>query len=266
MIARLRDYGRVYAAFWRTSLLAELEYRAHFVTLSLTSLLWSAASLALLGLIFRNVRAVGGWTEGQMWLLTGTFMLSQALADVFLSRNMGEFSRLINRGELDFVLTRPLDSQFIVSTRYVSFRSLSSVLLGLVVVVVGAGRAGVTVTPAALALYGVLVLAGLVITYALWFMSVTLIVFSGRINNIAALMHALFEVGRVPMEVYGPLLRAVLTLVLPFAFLAAVPAQGLLGLLDWPLALYGIAAAALFLTASHLFWRFALRRYASASS
>lgn len=266
MIARLRDYGRAYAAFWHTSLLAELEYRAHFLTMSLTSLAWSAASLALLGVIVRNVRAVGEWTESGMWLLTGTFMLSRALADLFLSRNMEELSRIVNEGELDFVLARPLDSQFVVSTRYISVKHLPAVLLGLAVVVGAADRAKVLVTPPTAALYAALVLAGLAIVYSLWFMSVTLIVFSQRIHNIAALMHALFDVARVPTDVYGRILGALLTLVLPFAFMATVPARALLGRLDWPLATYGLVAAGLFLVASHHFWRFALRRYESASS
>jgi ABC-type uncharacterized transport system permease subunit len=49
------------------------------------------------------------------------------------------------------------------------------------------------------------VLSGILSFYGLWFMSVTLAVWAGRVNNIAFLIVPIMEMGRVPSDVFlGP--------------------------------------------------------------
>jgi ABC-2 type transport system permease protein len=60
--------------------------------------------------------------------------------------------------------------------------------------------------------------------------------------------------------------RALLTFVVPIAFVTTVPASVLLGRLGGEFALYAAGVAAILFTTSVLFWRFAVRHYSSASS
>ena len=61
-------------------------------------------------------------------------------------------------------------------------------------------------------------------------------------------------------------MRALLTFAVPVAFATTFPAQALLGRADARLLPVGLLLAALGLCGAHLFWRFALRHYSSASS
>ena len=265
-MAELRRYGRVYLAFVRNCLIREMEFRTHFFLLILSKLLWSVLSLAFIGVIATQVDEIAGWTLDQMIVLTGSYLLVVGLSNILFFPNMARLSEYVNRGELDFILIKPLASQFLVSARYATFSELPATLIALGYVVVGLARQGRVPSAGAALVYALCVLIALTLIYAIWFMTVTLVIWSGRIENIHFLVYPFLEVARVPSDVFVGALRAVVTFALPIAFIATVPARALLGLLDPRLGLYGAALAVALLLLSRRVWTLALRRYTSASS
>ncbi|MFN5195409.1 MAG: ABC-2 family transporter protein, partial [Cyanobacteriota bacterium] len=119
---------------------------------------------------------------------------------------------------------------------------------------------------AELLLTGVLLTAGGLILYALWFLLAPTRIWFVKTWNATEVLRAGLTAGRYPISAYPEGLRSVFTLVLPVAFLTTVPAEAILGRASGPRALAALAMAGLFLLASRLFWRFALRFYTSASS
>jgi ABC-2 type transport system permease protein len=259
-------YLRAYRACLRNCLARELEFRGHFILQVGANLLWATLSLTLTGFIFRNVRAIGDWDLDRMVLLTGTFLLVMALTNFLFNANMVQLSLLVNRGDLDFVLVKPMSSQFLVSLRYVTFSELPATLVGAFYLIGGVQRLNLHPGPLDIAIYLGLVASAIVCFYALWFMSVTLVLWTGRINNIAYLIMPIMDLGRVPTDVFSGPLRPFFTFVLPIALIATVPTRMLLGLLDPAVALYAPLLAAALLFLANRFWRVSLRRYSSASS
>ena len=262
----IRWYWRVYAACIRNCLARELEFRASFAFSAGSTIVWSVISMALAGLIFSNVRQVAGWDLDRMFILTGTFLIVEGLTSAFVQRNMQRLADMVNKGELDFILTRPISSQFLVSVRYVDFADLPTSVVGAGYVLIGVGRLGLVPGPLDIAGYLLLVGCALLSVYALWFMSVTLVLWTGRINNISSLMGPIIDMARVPSDVYRGLARPVLTYALPVAVIATLPVKALLGLAD-PIAIpYKIGLTAVLLWLPHAFWHYSLRHYSSASS
>jgi ABC-2 type transport system permease protein len=175
-------------------------------------------------------------------------------------------SALVNKGELDFVLIKPMSSQFLVSTRYVTFSGLPAALVAAAYVLEAVRRLELRPSPFDLTAYVGLVLSGILSFYALWFMSVTLAVWAGRVNNIAFLIVPIMEMGRVPSDVFLGPFRVMFTFLIPIALVATIPSKALLGLLDPLTAVYAAGLTLALLVASSRFWSFSLRRYASASS
>ncbi|MEE4262210.1 MAG: ABC-2 family transporter protein, partial [Desulfobacteraceae bacterium] len=101
---------------------------------------------------------------------------------------------------------------------------------------------------------------------SIWLMMVTSAFWFVRIDNISELFSAIYETGRFPVSVYPSWMRGVLTFVVPIAFITTFPAAALLGrAAPLLLAVAFVLAAGLF-CGCVLFWRFAVRRYSSASS
>jgi ABC-2 type transport system permease protein len=266
MLATARRYARVYRACLRNCLARELEFRTSFLLSVGSTILWAIFSMLLAGLIFSNVRQVAGWDLDRMFILTGTFLLVEGLSSALFQRNMQRLSEMVNKGELDFVLTRPISSQFLVSIRYVDFGDLPTALVGIVYVAIGLGRLGLQPGLLEILSYLVIVTCALFSLYALWFMAVTLVLWTGRINNISAVAPPFVEMARMPSDVYRGLARPILTYGLPIAAIATLPAKALLGVLDQGMVPYQIVLTAVLLWASHRFWHYSLRKYSSASS
>lgn len=264
--AEAERYARVYLAFVRNCLAREMEFRGHFFFLVGSKILWSVLSIALIGVIFAQVETVADWTFDEMIVLTGSYLLVVSLSNIFFFPNMARLSEYVNRGDLDFILTKPLASQFLVSTRYTTFNEAPSALIAPVYVVAGLWRLGHWPGLPDIAAYLLFVGVALALIYAFWFMAVTLVIWSGRIENIHFLVYPFLEMARVPADVFVGIFRPVLTLVVPIAFVSTVPARAILGLLDLPLALYGIVFAVGLLALSRWVWSVSLRRYSSASS
>jgi ABC-2 type transport system permease protein len=109
-------------------------------------------------------------------------------------------------------------------------------------------------------------LLGLVILYSLWFMLGATSIWFVKIYNVTEVLRGLVEAGRFPLVAYPVAYRLFFTFVVPVAFLTTVPAEALLGRIQWPWLVGSALLAAGLLWGSHLFWRFALRFYTSASS
>ena len=265
-MSAVRRYARVYVACVRNCLARELEFRASFAFSAGSTITWSVISMALSGLIFSNVRQVAGWDLNRMFVLTGTFLIVEGLTSALIQRNMQRLADMVNKGELDFVLTRPISSQFLVSVRYIDFADLPTSVVGTCYVLIGISRLGLAPGPLDVAAYGVLLGCAFFSVYALWFMSVTLVLWTGRINNISSLMGPFIDMARQPSDVYRGLVKPLLTYGLPVAVIATLPVKALLGAVDPAMIAYQLGLAAVLLWLSHAFWHYSLRRYTSASS
>jgi ABC-2 type transport system permease protein len=259
-------YARVFGACVRNCLARELEFRSNFLFSAVSTAVWAVLSIVLAGLVFTNVREIRGWDMDRMFILTGSFLIVESLMSTLFQRNMQKLSELVNKGELDFVLTRPISSQFLVSIRYLDFGDLPTAVVGLVYVGLGVQRLGLQPGPVEVALYALLLLCALTSFYALWFMTVTLVLYTGRIENISAVMDPVLRLGRMPTDVFRGVTRPLLVYVIPIAAISTLPSQALLGTLDPAVAPYQVVLALVLLWASHRFWHFSLRRYTSASS
>jgi len=241
-------------------------FRGHFLLLVLSNSAWTLLSLAFAGFLFTNVRSVAGWDLDSMIILTGTFSLVLGLLDGLFQTNMSRLSEQVNRGELDYVLIKPIDSQFYVSTRYLNLNEIPTVLISIVTIAAGMARLGLQPSVAEISTYVLLVVCAVTTFYGLWFSSVTLALWSGRINNIAYLILPIADLGRMPSDIFQGLFRIIFTFILPVSLISTVPARSLLGVLEPGMIGYAIVASVATVLFSRWFWQFSLSRYTSASS
>jgi ABC-2 type transport system permease protein len=270
-IEALRGGGRMkrlvclLRAFWANSLALELEYRADFLISAVTAIISFGAGLLLLYVMFQQAETIGGWSFYQALTLYGVYLFLEEFAVDFLAVNVGELPLLIRRGDLDFVLLKPVNSQLFISLRRFVLTSLPALFLGLGVMLYGMW-AMETMNIGPLALAFVFLACAMLIIYTIWTLLHTLAFWFVRIENISQVFYAFFEVARFPVSAYPGWLRAVFTFIVPVAFMTTVPAAAASNIIDWPLAIWAPIIALGGLWASHLFWQFALKHYTSASS
>lgn len=260
----MQRYLQVLKLFWSSAIAAELEYRINFLLTALSSIGNLAGSIFGLFLFYRTGYTFAGYSWEQALVVLGIFTTLQGFSEIFLVPNLNRIVDQVQQGTLDFVLLKPISSQFWLSARTVSPWGLPNLIFGIVILIYSADKLGIGAVNFALS--AIPLGFGLVSLYSLWFILGATSIWFVKIYNVTEVLRGLLEAGRYPMAAYPASYRFFFTFVVPVAFLTTVPADTLLGRgeISWIVGA-GILAIALFL-ASCLFWRFALRFYTSASS
>jgi ABC-2 type transport system permease protein len=259
-------YLRLWRQFIITAFVREAEYRMNFVIGVGEGLAQLALAVISFLLLYRFTDQVAGWTQAEVLMLVGVYRIVEGLINLQIAPNMQAISGYIRSGEMDFMLLRPVSSQFLVSLRTLALPEGVNVLIGLLLVIYAGGAAGVRWSAAGVLAAGAFGLCGLLMLYALWLCMVTFAFWLVQINNLDVFFYSLFETARYPVSFFNDLLRALLTFVFPVAFATTFPTEALRGQADLRLLPVDFALAAALLLGTHLFWNYAVRRYSSASS
>ncbi|MFQ3678717.1 MAG: ABC-2 family transporter protein, partial [Fimbriimonadaceae bacterium] len=119
----MQRYLRVYRTFFLSSIARELEFRANFFAKVAQNLVWVGFAILILLVIYANTDSLAGWSRGDAMILMGTTFLLQAVLGAFFMALM-EIPEQVRRGTLDYILVRPLDSQYWVSMRKFHFEQI----------------------------------------------------------------------------------------------------------------------------------------------
>jgi ABC-2 type transport system permease protein len=259
-------YLRLIRIFTGATLSAQLEYRANFLGAILASL--GEVGVALLGIAVlfgqEGTTEVGGWTFHAALLVVGLFMLTEGFISVFVQPNMTKIAEAVRTGSMDFTLLKPIDAQFGVSTRHLNLLRVTDLLIGVGLIVYAASF--LTVTPGGVLSAALLYLSALVIVYCIWLALSTTAFWFVKTQNVTELFNGVFGAARFPVTAFPVPVRAVLTFVVPIAFITTVPAQALTGELSSGLAVASPLVAAALFVLTRLFWLKAVASYTSASS
>lgn len=257
-------YWQVLRLFWGTAIAAELEYRINFAIAAFTSLGSLAGSIFSLFLFYQTGYQFQGWSWDEALLVLGMFTLLQGFSATVLIPNLNKIVTQVQQGTLDFVLLKPISSQFWLSTRMISPWGLPDIAFGIIIIAYAGQRLGLGWGDYLLAVPPLLF--GALSLYSLWFMLGATSIWFVKIYNVTEVLRGLLEAGRFPIAGYPAAYRVFFTFVIPVAFLTTVPAQTMLrqGGQGWLLA--SAILAGLLLIIANRFWRFALRFYTSASS
>ena len=264
MATNMGRYFHVLKLFWGAAIAAELEYRINFVLAAVSSLGNLAGSLFGLFLFYRTGYRFSGYSWEEALVVLGIFTLLQGFSSTFLEPNLSRIVDRVQQGTLDFVLLKPISSQFWLSANTVSPWGIPDLIFGAVLVLYAANKLGVEIGNYFLT--AIPLLFGTVTLYSIWFMLGATSIWFVKIYNVTEVLQGLLEAGRFPMAAYPAAYRFFFTFVVPVAFLTTVPAEAMLGRgeIVW-IAGAGILAIGL-LFFSRYFWQFALRFYTSASS
>ncbi len=261
-MARLRLIG----TFIRLSILNELQYRVNFFTSMLQSLLSLVLSLGALLLVFQHTDTLAGWTPSDLLALVGIYYIMGSFIGAFVQPSLELFLMDVRKGSLDYTLTKPEDSQLLVSIRSVAVWRLVDAAIGIVLIGVAAVRGGNIPSLVEAAAFVLTLALGMVIVYSFWLMLATIAFWFIKIENILVIFQSMYQAGRWPVGIYPPFLRILLTFLVPVAFAVTVPAEALTGRITWGTLLGTLLLACAIFAAARAFWRFGVRHYSGASA
>jgi ABC-2 type transport system permease protein len=258
-------YLRLLGIQLRTSVLLSLQYRADFFLDGFVEVFWMVTALVPLLVVFRWRPTVApGWGAGEALLVTGWFTFLEGVLEGAINPSLVSVIDHIRKGTLDFVLVKPADAQFLISTaRFQPWRGIN-VLTAVAVFVWAFHRLGRGPSAGAVAIGAVAMVAAVTVLYSLWILTVSAAFFVVRIDNLTHLFSAIFDAARWPVFVFPRVIQWTFTFVIPLALMTTYPAEALLGTLS-PATLAAMVAGAVGSFAlARAVWLASIARYTSA--
>ena len=270
MISALR-YFRLLGAFGRFALAREMSFRVNFLIKVSVEALWLGILLVFYRVVFARTTHIANWTEDEYLFFVGCFFALNGVIETLFLANCDEFAELVRTGDLDFLLLRPIDEQFLLSCRKVDWSSGPSVLMGFAVMARSLWHMGRHLDPGRMAAFFVLFACGVAIAYSFMLVLTSVSVWLVRNQGLMEMWWLFSSLARYPREIFKSATWAdpiglVFTFVLPILLVVSVPADTMVHALDPSMIGYMLAATVVTAWASRRFFRHALRSYRSASS
>jgi len=250
----------------KNCLIREMQFRSNFVIRLFTEVIWLGMQFIYVEVLYSLTQSIGGWNVWEMVILLGTNHIINQLFEAFFFDNCTKLVDQIRLGDLDFVLVKPINSQFMVSLRYTDYASITNSLAGFAMIGFALHKLGTAITPVEVLLFLLLVLNGIFILYSMMFCLSIMTFWIGRASNLFELYYQLTQFTRYPGEIYRFGLRMVLLTAIPMLVVSNFPAKVLVGGLLSGRLLYGCAIGISFLLITIWVWNMGLKRYRSASS
>lgn len=223
----MKRYFEVLGLLWSAAIAAEMEYRVNFILATFTSLGNLAGSLFGVYLFYRTGYTFQGWSWEEALVVLGIFTVLQGFSSSFLAPNLNNIVKHVQQGTLDFVLLKPINSQFWLSTNTLSPWGIPDLVFGVMLIGYAGEQLGLEGSDY---LFSAIPLVfGIISLYSLWFMLGATSIWFVKIYNVTEVLRGLLEAGRYPMVAYPVAYRFFFTFVVPVAFLTTVPAEAMLG-------------------------------------
>ena len=257
---------RVAWLFFRIGVMNEVQYRANFFVALFQSLLALAVGLIVLSLVFSHTTTLKGWTHSELLCVMGIQIAMGGVMRATIQPNMLRLIDEVGDGKLDYMLTKPEDSQVLVSVREVRIWSLIDVVTGGIVVGIGASRLDASIGLGDTLAFVALLAVGGAMLYCVWLVLATGSFWIVRMWFLTELFEGVYQTGRWPIGIYPGWLRYSMTYLVPIGFAITVPAQAITSRLHWTTVVTALAFVAVLFAFTRWFWRFGLRRYSGASA
>ena len=263
---KLRRYLNLMGVFAKYSLMSSLEYRINFVTGMMVEMGWMVIKLLYVAIIYKAGTNIGILTPDHILLFVGTYVLMTGIYMLYYG-NFCSLPGMVQQGELDLYIVKPVSLQFYVTMRQLAFPYLlPNLVAGILMIVTGWRLAGLPVTTVSVAGFLFYLLCGCLLTYSLFLLPYILSFWIISVGGIADISAALWDFNNMPSMIYGKWMRRVGTWLLPIFVITNFPGLFLMGELSLWSCIWGAAAPFLFFAISRGLWKFALKRYSSASS
>jgi len=258
-------YLRLLGIQLRASLTVGLAYRVDFLIQGGMSVFWAVQAVVPLLVVYGQRQSVAGWSFDEALVVMGWFVLMKGILEGAVNPSLASVVEHIRKGTLDFVLMKPADAQFLVSTAKFAPWRVMDLGAGVAIIALAFHRLGRAPGPLEVASALLLLACSIAILYALWILVISAAFYVVKIDNLSFLFLSIYDAARWPADVFQGTLRIVFTVVVPLALMTTFPARALLGTLAPSQALVAVAGALVFTTFARVVWLRSIGRYTSAA-
>ena len=260
-------YFSLWFAFLKNTLSRDMEFKLNFIFEIFIDAVYYGSLFFFFQIIFQFTDSLGDFNKDAVIIFLLTVYLSDLLYVFFLGGNVFGLNEKVKTGDLDFILLKPINSQFFISFRYVTTNALVSLLIlsSLQFRLIYTYH-GSTIHLDNYLIYVLSLFLGIFIFYSFEFIISCLSFWFRNFSYAGWLASELIKYSKRPDSIYKNLFRKSLFTIFPMALISSVPARMLIFGPNIRLLILQFCIALFFLYITTLIWHRGLKLYESASS
>lgn len=252
----------LYLSLLKVSLKEILIYRIDCIVGIFSQLIVQLVSLVCMFVVFQNTENIAGWNFKQILLLFGVTRIAIGISGYCFDGLYDIGPKYIKSGEFDKILLRPVHPLISIIGDSREFVSIADVILGLILTICMLIQLSIPIT--ALLIIKILffsIIGALIIGAINTIFSISSF-WTYRSNEVIWSFYRMYTFTEYPITIYNKFIRILITIILPFAFVAYYPTMAYLGFNSYLIYLSPIVTIILWIVAIKL-WNLALNKYRS---
>lgn len=264
-MTKVLDNIKLYFSFLKASLKEILIYRLDCIVGMVSQIVTQLVEIIFLWIAFQNTDNLAGWNFRQILLLYGVTLMSIGISDFVFDALYDIGPKYIKDGEFDKIMLRPVHPLISIVGSSRSFTALGYLGLGLVITIIMLVKLTIPVT--------------MLLILKILFFSIIGAMIIGAINTIFSIssfwtyrsnefiwsFYRIYTFAQYPINIYNAFIKVLITIILPFAFVAYYPTMDYLGINTYMIYLSPAIAIILWIIAIKV-WNLALNKYRSTGS
>ena len=217
----LRLYRVLVSQFLKTIMQSKVDFLMGLLGFFFTQIM----GIAFLYLVFQQIPSLQGWSLNQLIFIYGFAQIPRGIDHLFTDNIWMIAWRIVINGDFDRYMLRPMNLFFQVIAEKLQPDALGELLVGTLLLIYSLSKGIVIVDAMHIGLFLVSIFAGAIIytSIKLFFASIAFWVkISGPFLQVA---YEMADFAKYPTEIYARAIRFIITWIIPFAFVAYLPAS-----------------------------------------
>lgn len=260
-------YLKLYKKFVSQYIKFMMQSKVNFFIGFFCFLTTQATGLVFLYLVFQQIPTLKGWTYYEILFIYGFAQLPRGIDHLFTDYIWLLGMRVIVRGDFDRYLLRPINPLFHLISERFQPDALGEIAVGIIITAVATIKLDLKITFLNLTLFTVFIIAGAIIYTSIKLFFASLAFWIKNSMPIMNLVYALSDFTKYPNQIYSKSVQAIISIIIPFAFTASIPASYFTGQTSLVFALLGtVGISAISFTIAYSTWLYGIKIYESAGN
>ncbi|MBN2086202.1 MAG: ABC-2 family transporter protein [Anaerolineales bacterium] len=254
----------LFSRFLAQNIKIKLEYKADFIIMLFSGSVLQLLGVMFLGVLYSRIPPIQGWTMWEIVLILASIFFTEGVVS-FAFEGMWRIVRLINLGDMDRFLLRPVSPILQILTYDIGAHGIGNMITGVILCVIALSRTEILWTWDRILYLPVLIVSAAAIRTAISFAAnCSGFWLTSFYNAFPLMVHQMADFAKYPTTLFTEPIQFFITVVLPYAFIGYIPAVYLFHKQPWGAAawLAPLVAVWCVLIARAVFYR-GLRRYDS---
>ncbi|MGN0155645.1 MAG: ABC transporter permease [Lachnospiraceae bacterium] len=225
MLETLRRYRRLYKVFVAQFFKYLVQSKADFLIGLFGFFFTQITGIAFLYLIFEQIPVLGGWDLSQLVFIYGFAQIPRGIDHLFTDNIWLVAWQLVVNGKFDRYMLRPMNLFLQVIFEKLQPDALGELLVGTILTVISLQRNVVIVDGVHILAFLISMVAGTVIYTAIKLLFASFAFWMKISGPVLYTAYELSNFAKYPTEIYEKGVKFIITWIIPFAFVAYLPAS-----------------------------------------